>query len=42
MTRKELQIRLNELLKTNYSWDRLNKLYLERLVASVERLKSDK
>ena len=36
-SRKDLMNRLNALLGTNYSWNRLNKLDLQRLVTELEK-----
>ena len=36
-SRKDLMNRLNTLLGTNYSWNRLNKLDLQRLVTELEK-----
>lgn len=38
MTRPELMIELNKLLNTNYNWNRLSLLDLERLVESIKKI----
>jgi len=40
MERKELMQELNNLLDTEYNWNRLNLLDLKRLVESVKKVKS--